>query len=578
MPSHALQSVRGLGLICLFFIIVTSAAAKPPAAAVATAHPLATAAAREMLEAGGNAFDAAVAASAALAVVEPYSSGIGGGGFWLLHRAEDGMQTMIDGRETAPRAAHADMYLNAQGQFQRQAALDGALAAAIPGAPAAWAYIAEHYGRLSLAQSLAPAIRLAREGFAIEELYQRLASFRLEALRQDSAAAAIFLADGDVPPVGWQLRQPDLARTLERLAQDGAAGFYRGPLAARMVKAVRAAGGVWSEQDLADYQVLERLPITGNYRGIRIVSAAPPSAGGIGLIEMLNILSVYELDRLPPARRVHLIVEAMRRAYRDRAAYLGDSDFVDIPLARLLDPHYAQGLAQSIRPDRATPSELLAPAVPDSPSAGNTTHFSILDTEGNRVAGTLTINYPFGAAAVAGDTGVLLNNEMDDFAGALDEPNVYGLIGTAPNLIAPGKRPLSSMSPTFLETTDRIAVLGTPGGSRIVTMVLLAILDFEQGLPPEDWVSRDRFHHQYQPDAIQLEPDSLDEHVRQQLTAMGHTLRPLNRRYGDMQAILWDKARQQVQAAADPRGIGSAEVFAVKSKVRIAETREQGQD
>lgn len=578
MLLNALQPRRWLGLMCFLFIASVSAATQPPAAAVATAHPLATEAARDILQAGGNAFDAAVAASAALAVVEPYSSGIGGGGFWLLHRAEDGLQTMIDGRETAPLAATAAMYLDAEGKFQRQASLDGALAAAIPGAPAAWAHIAERYGRLPLAQSLAPAIRLAREGFAIEEHYQRMVRFRLEALRQDPAAASIFLANGDVPPVGWQLRQPDLARTLELLAQEGADGFYRGLQARRLVEAVRAAGGIWSEQDLADYQVLERLPISGHYRGIRIVSAAPPSAGGIGLVEMLNILSGYELERLPPARRVHLIVEAMRRAYRDRAAYLGDPDFIAMPLAMLLDPLYARGLAQSIRPDRATPSELLAPAVPDVPSAGDTSHFSILDTEGNRVAGTLTINYPFGAAAVAGDTGVLLNNEMDDFAGALDEPNVYGLIGTAPNLIAPGKRPLSSMSPTFLETTDRIAVLGTPGGSRIVTMVLLAILDFEQGLPPEDWVSRDRFHHQYQPDAIQLEPDSLDEHVRQQLTAMGHTLRPLNRRYGDMQAILWDKARQQVQAAADPRGIGSAEVFAVKSKVRIAETREQGQD
>lgn len=566
MPVRASQLRLWLGLIALFFFISANAGDKPPEAAVATAHPLATEAARDILQRGGNAFDAAVAASAVLAVVEPYSSGIGGGGFWLLHRAEDGRQIMVDGRETAPLAADATMYLDADGNFQRRAALDGALAAAIPGAPAAWAHIAERYGQLPLTHSLAPAIRLAREGFAIEELYRQMVRFRLEALRADAAAAAIFLANGEIPPLGWQLRQPDLARTLEQLAQEGAAGFYRGPMAQRLVASVRAAGGIWTEQDLADYQVPERSPITSSYRGIRIVSAAPPSAGGISLVEMLNILSNYELQRLPPARRVHLIVEAMRRAYRDRAAYLGDADFVDIPLATLLDPAYARGLAQSIRPDRATPSEMLAPAVPDEPGAGDTSHFSILDAAGNRVAGTLTINYPFGAATVAGDTGVLLNNEMDDFAGALDEPNVYGLIGTAPNLIAPGKRPLSSMAPTFLETEDRIAVLGTPGGSRIITMVLLAILDFEQGLPPQDWVSRDRFHHQYLPDAIQLEPDSLDQKTRDELTAMGHALSVLNRRYGDMQAILWDKAAQRVQAAADPRGIGSAEVFAVKAR------------
>lgn len=569
MPLKIFSPPHWLATLCLLLGIATAVAAKPPAAAVATAHPLATAAAREILHAGGNAFDAAVAASATLAVVEPYSSGIGGGGFWLLHRAVDGKQIMIDGRETAPRAASADMYRGADGRIRREASLDGALAAAIPGAPAAWAHIARHYGRLPLAQSLTPAIRLAREGFTIEEHYQRMAHFRLAALQQDEAASAIFLADGEVPPVGWQLRQPDLADTLERLAAEGEAGFYSGPLAARLVAAVRASGGIWSEQDLADYRVLERAPIVGTYRGIRIVSAAPPSAGGIGLIEMLNVLAAYDLDRLSPTQRVHVIVEAMRRAYRDRAAYLGDPDFVAMPIATLLDPAYGRGLAQSIRPDRATPSEMLAPAVSNKVSAGDTSHFSILDGEGNRVAATLTINYPFGAAVVAGDTGVLLNNEMDDFSAAVEVPNIYGLIGSAPNLIAPGKRPLSSMTPAFLETPDRIGIVGTPGGSRIITMVLLAVLGFADGLPPDDWVSRDRFHHQYLPDVIQLEPTSLDERIRQELIAMGHTLSPLNRRYGDMQAILWDKAGRRVQAASDPRGLGSAEVFATRKAVEI---------
>ncbi|NLO81339.1 MAG: gamma-glutamyltransferase [Xanthomonadaceae bacterium] len=570
MRFHPLRLRRWLALLCLALLAAAAAAQKPPAAAVATAHPLATTAARDILQAGGNAFDAAVAASAALAVVEPYSSGIGGGGFWLLHRAEDGLQIMIDGREVAPRAATPDMYLAADDGIRQRASRDGALAAAIPGAPAAWAHIAERYGRLSLAQSLAPAIRLAREGFAVDEFYQRMVRLRLEALRRDPQAAAIFLADNEVPPVGWKLRQPDLARTLERLAAEGAAGFYRGELAKRLVAAVRAANGIWSEQDLADYTVQERPPVTGHYRGIRIVSAPPPSAGGIGLIQMLNMLSGYDLERLPPAQRVHVIVEAMRRAYRDRAAYLGDPDFVDMPLAMLLDPFYARGLAQSIRPDRATPSRLLAPALPDQPGGSHTTHLSILDAEGNRVAATLTINHLFGAAVVAGDTGVLLNNEMDDFAAALDEPNFYGLVGTAPNLIAPGKRPLSSMTPTFLETENRIGVLGTPGGSRIVTMVLLATLAFEQGLPPTDWVGRGRFHHQYLPDEIQLEPDALDPQVRKELTAMGHELRVLERRYGDMQAILWDRAAGQVLAASDPRGIGAAEVFAVTSVPVVA--------
>jgi len=332
---------------------------------------------------------------------------------------------------------------------------------------------------------------------------------------------------------------------------------------------VRANGGIWSLQDLRDYRIVERAPSVGQYHGIRIVSASPPSAGGIGLIEMLNTLEPFELHRLQPAQRIHFIVEAMRRAYRDRAAYLGDPDFIDMPVAMLLDKAYARGLAQSIHPERATPSDLLAPPASSDRSRGDTSHFSILDSEGNRVAGTLTINYLFGAAFVAGDTGVLLNNEMDDFSAAVNAPNLYGLIGSPPNLIAPGKRPLSSMTPTFLETDDRIAILGVPGGSRIITMILLATLAFADGLPPQDWVSQDRFHHQYLPDTIQLEPDALDEHIRTALTRMGHKLTTLNRRYGDMQAILWNRKENQVEAASDPRGIGASDVFKVSVKESV---------
>ena len=561
MPPFIRSTVRSLTASLLLAVAFAATAGTPPAAAVVTAHPLATAAGREILEAGGNAFDAAVAVSAALGVVEPYGSGIGGGGFWLLHRAADGSNVMIDGRERAPLAATADMYLDADGKPRRQASLDGALAAAVPGAPAAWAHIAERYGRLPLARSLAPAIRLAREGFPIDEHYRQMARLRLAALQRDARAAAIFLADGEVPPTGWRLRQPDLARTLERLAAEGRRGFYEGPVAEQLVAAVRAAGGIWTREDLADYEVVERAPIVGYYRGVRIISAPPPSAGGIGLVTMLNVLAAYELDQLPAATRVHLIAEAMRRAYRDRAAYLGDPDFVAIPSKLLLDPAYGRGLAQSIRLDRATPSEALAPAVVETAGGADTTHFSILDGEGNRVAGTLSINYMFGAGAVAGDTGVLLNNEMDDFASGIAVPNGYGLVGTPANAIAPGKRPLSSMTPTFLETADRVAILGTPGGSRIITMVLLATLAFADGLPPQEWVALGRFHHQYQPDVIQYEPGGLSPALRDELAALGHTLKPVGRRYGDMQAILWDRANQRVQAVSDPRGIGRGEVF-----------------
>ena len=548
--------------LCLWAVAAAGAAAQanPPASAVASAHPLATRAGLEILGQGGNAFDAAVAVSAALAVVEPYSSGLGGGGFWLLHRQNDGLDVMIDGREMAPGAATADMYLDAQGKPRPRASLDGPLAAGIPGLPAALVHIARKYGRLPLARSLAPAIRYAEQGFPVDARFRVMAHFRRDLLRRSPAAARQFLVDGKVPADGHVLKQPDLARTLRALAREGRAGFYEGETARRMVSAVRGAGGIWSEKDLSGYTVIERKPMTGTYRGIRIVSAAPPSAGGVGLVEMLNILSGYDLTHADRATRDHLVVEAMRRAYRDRAAYLGDPAFVDMPLRRLTNPDYAAGLRAAIDPARATPSALLAPTAPTVSAGTDTTHFSILDQQGNRVAATLSINYPFGCGFIAPGTGVVLNDEMDDFAKAPGKPNVYGLVGGRANAIAPGKRPLSSMSPTFVETTDRVGILGTPGGSRIVTMVLLGILDFAAGETPQDWVSLPRFHNQYLPDRIQYEPGAFSDTERRKLKAMGHTLDRMNRRYGNMQAILWDKAAGKVEAASDPRGIGAAEV------------------
>ena len=548
--------------LCLLATAPLAAAtgAPPPDSAVASAHPLATRAGLEILKQGGNAFDAAVAVSAALAVVEPYSSGLGGGGFWLLHRQSDGLDVMIDGREMAPGAATADMYLDAQGKPRPRAPLDGPLAAGIPGVPAALVHIARKYGRLPLARSLAPAIRYAEQGFPVDARFLGMAHFRLNVLRRSPAAARAFLVDGKPPATGHTLKQPDLARTLRALAREGRAGFYEGETARRMVSAVRGAGGIWSEKDLSGYAVIERKPVTGTYRGIRIVSAAPPSAGGVGLVEMLNILSGYSLAHLDRTTRDHLVVEAMRRAYRDRAAYLGDPAFVDMPLARLTDPDYAAGLRASINPARATPSDLLAPTAPTVSIGDDTTHFSILDQQGNRVAATLSVNYPFGSGFMAPGTGVILNDEMDDFATAPGKPNVYGLVGGRANAIAPGKRPLSSMSPTFVETPDRIGILGTPGGSRIVTMVLLGVLDFAAGKPPEYWVTQPRFHNQYLPDRIQYEPGAFTDAERKQLKAMGHTLDRMRRRYGNMQAILWDRKANRVEAASDPRGIGAAEV------------------
>ncbi|MDT8386061.1 MAG: gamma-glutamyltransferase [Thiogranum sp.] len=533
---------------------------RPPVHAIASAHPLATAAGMEVLAAGGNAFDAAIAVSAALAVVEPYSSGLGGGGFWLLHRASDSNQLMIDGRERAPLAAHRDLYLDNSGEVIPGLSMNGALAAGIPGEPAALAHMAEHYGVLALRQSLAPAIRLAEEGFPVDAHYRRMAQFRLAVLQEFESSEAIFLDFGDVPEEGALIKQPQLARTLRLLGAHGHNGFYAGETAEKLVAGVRAAGGIWTLEDLQDYQVVERPALTFSYLDLRIVSAPPPSSGGVALATMLHILEGFELGESGEAERVHYIVEAMRRAYRDRAEYLGDPDFVQIPLERLLDPGYAAGLRASISRDRATPSRLLASPGIDAVTGNHTTHFSILDRDGNRVAATLSINYPFGSGFVAPGTGVLLNDEMDDFSARSGTPNAYGLVGAEANAIAPGKRPLSSMSPTFIESEAGTGVLGTPGGSRIITMVMLGILDAAQGKGPASWVALPRFHHQYLPDLIEFEPGAISNPALDDLRGRGHELKALESQYGNMQALYWDYRRNQVEIASDPRGIGSAAV------------------
>jgi gamma-glutamyltranspeptidase/glutathione hydrolase len=544
-------------LYVLLLAVPLGAMARPQPGAIATAHPVATAAGFEILEAGGNAFDAAVVVSATLAVVEPYSSGLGGGGFWLLHRAADGRQVLLDGRETAPLAASRDMYLDASGEVIAGASVDGALAAGIPGEPAALVVLARDYGRLPLSRSLAPAIRAAREGFAVTPHYRRMAQFRLVALRASPAAAKVFLRDNEVPPVGHVIRQPDLARTLEALAEKGRAGFYAGPVAERLLAGVQAAGGIWQQKDFKHYRVKVRAPITGRYRGMKIISAAPPSSGGVALLTMLNILEGVPLRRLAGADRVHWVVEAMRRAYRDRAVYLGDPDFVPVPVRRLTSKAYAARLRAGIDPDRATPSTRL----PAAPGGNHTTHFSILDAAGNRVAATLSINYPFGSGFMPPGSGVLLNDEMDDFSAKPGVPNVYGLVGGEANAIAPGKRMLSSMSPTFVEDRGRVLILGTPGGSRIISMVLLGILAFADQQPVEAIVGRSRYHHQYLPDTLFYEPDAFDAKTVQALQVRGHRLRQLERPWGNMQAVLWDRRRQRLTAASDPRGEGQARVL-----------------
>ncbi len=532
--------------------------ANPNQYAIATAHPLATKAGEKILKQGGNAFDAAVAISAALAVVEPAGSGLGGGGFWLLHRQSDSLDIMIDGRERAPFAAHRNMYLDDNGNVIKALSKTGALSAGIPGLPAALVHIAEKYGQLPLSTSLKPAINYAKHGFTIGKRHLRMLTFRHKVLKQSAAASQIFLDDGKIPQPESALVQTDLADTLEAIAQYGKNGFYDGIIAELLVQAVQNGGGIWTRQDLEAYQVKERAPIIGRYKNIKITSASPPSSGGIVLLEALNILSAYQLDSLDNITRKHIIVEAMRRAYHDRARYLGDSDFVSIPTQRLLSPDYAAGLRTTIRLDKALPSSFLIGWQQDETKGSDTTHFSIIDQDGNRVAATLSINFPFGSGLVAAGTGVLLNDEMDDFVSQPGDMNGYGLVGGLANSIEPGKRMLSSMTPTFLEDSHRIAVLGTPGGSRIISMILLAILDFAKGNDPESWVQVKRFHHQYIPDQILYEKNGLTDYEIKMLGKLGHQFKQKSYQYGNMQVVQYNKATKQYSAASDPRGEGTS--------------------
>jgi gamma-glutamyltranspeptidase/glutathione hydrolase len=530
-------------------------------AAIASAYPLASQAGQEILAEGGNAFDASVAVSAALAVVEPSSSGLGGGGFYLLHRQSDGFETMLDAREKAPGAASRDMYLDKAGNPIDNASIDGALAAAIPGEPAAFEYLARKYGKLTLKQSLQPAIRLARDGFPLYARLQGGIRFKRDRMLRSPEAAKVFLtADGAVPELGALIKQPELAATLTAIADQGAKGFYEGRIAADLVAGVRANGGIWTLQDLAGYRVVERKPLIGEYHGARIVSASPPSSGGIAVIDALNILSGFDLKKVDSATRKHLIIESMRRAYRDRAIYLGDPDFIKMPLAQLSSVDYAAGQRSSIRADKAMPSNLL-PGIESEPAGMQTTHFSVLDADGNRVAATISVNLFFGTGYMPPKTGVLLNNTMDDFSTKPGRPNEFGLVGATANAIAPNKRSLSSMSPTFVETPHGLMIVGSPGGSFIISMVLLGTLNYLDGMNAAEVVKYPHYHHQYLPDEVDYEQGALTDAEITALQAMGHKLDMSTRRWGNMQVITWDFASGRVEAASDPRGEGEGLVY-----------------
>ena len=548
---------------------------------VATAYPQASAAALEMLDKGGNAVDAAVAAAFAAGVVGPYHNGVGGGGLALVALPEKGEVLALDFREVAPAAASRDMYIR-DGQAQPKLATDGGLAVAVPNAAQGYLALLDRAGTLKRSVVLAPAIRLAKEGFAVTPKYQQLATPRVECLRANADAARLFLRPGDggapdVPPLGTIIRQPELARTLEQLVAKGPSIFHTGPVAKAIVSSAREAGGVLTEDDLARIRVRWRTPLSGQYRGHRIAAFPPPSGGGVILLETLGVLERLRPDgfeRRAPAD-LHLYVEALRRAYADRARFVSDPDQVDVPTARLISAEHVAELAASIDPRRATPSAALGGAAarqdagtPSRTAVGgteskHTTHISVMDRWGGAVSLTTTLNTGFGSCVVAKGTGVLLNNQMDDFSLQPGVPNSYGLVSEEVNAIAPGKIPLSSTSPTLVFQKDRpgrvLLAVGSPGGSTIPTTVLQVItnvLDAKLNLPMA--VSAGRVHEQWLPDVVLVDRESIEPATRAALEAMGHRFRVFDGPLGDAEAVMEDPQTGLHYSASDPRNEGAA--------------------
>jgi len=520
------RTLAGVGFSA--FIASAQAASIAPVAAehgmVVSAQQLATHVGVDVLKEGGNAVDAAVAVGYALAVVYPAAGNLGGGGFMTLQLA-DGRKTFLDFREKAPLAATANMYLGADGNVVKGLSTTGHLAVGVPGTVSGLEYALAKYGTMKRATLIAPAIAYARRGFALQQGDVDLLRTATEDFRKDPASAPIFLAKGEPFAPGQKLVQSDLAKTLERISDKGVDGFYKGPTAAAIVAASRAGHGLITQADLDQYKTRELAPVECDYRGYHVVSAPPPSSGGVIICEILNVLEGYPLKEwgFRAAQAVHVQIEAMRHAYVDRNSTLGDPDFVKNPLDRLLDKGYAAKIRAAIDPAKAGVSKDIKPGV--APHEGtNTTHYSIVDKWGNAVSVTYTLNDWFGAKVTVPGTGVLLNDEMDDFTAKIGVPNLYGLVQGEANAIAPGKRPLSSMSPTILTKDGKpVMVLGTPGGSRIITAVLHTLINvIDYDMTVQEAVDAPRFHQQWLPEATNVEPFALSPDTRKILEDMGH--------------------------------------------------------
>ena len=538
-------------------------------AMVASVHGLASQAGVEIMQAGGNAVDAAVAVGFALAVVHPQAGNLGGGGFMLIRTAE-GATHFIDYREKAPAAATANMYLDAQGNVIPDASTLGYRAIGVPGSVAGMVYAEKKYGKLTLPRVIAPAIRLAREGYALA--YEDARDLRDDDLGKFPESKRIFQRNGDYYQPGEVLRQPELARTLERIAKNPE-DFYRGDLARELAATVQRGGGLITADDLAHYEVKEREAIRGTYRGYEIISAPPPSSGGTALVEILNILEGYDLAKLGnrSAASIHLTAEAFRRTFYDRAEFLGDPDFAKIPVAQLIDKKYGAAWRESIDPSHASASkDLKRPAIFSEleqvaaarPWSGrepeNTTHYSVVDPAGEAVAVTTTLNDSFGAHVTGEGLGFLLNNEMDDFSSKPGVPNMYGLIQGPANAIGPGKRPLSAMTPTIVLKDGKVfLILGSPGGPTIITTVaniLMGVVDY--GLDIQEAVNAPRYHHQWMPDAILME-DRISPDTVGLLESRGHKIRTQHF-WGDGECIMIDPKSGERLGASDGRNNGKA--------------------
>ena len=526
---------------------------------VVSTDSLASAAGVEILREGGNAVDAAIAVQFALAVVHPVAGNIGGGGFMVARLADD-TRFALDFREEAPGGASKDMYLDAEGKVT-EASWIGHRAAGVPGSVAGMESAHERFGTLPWKRLLEPSIRLARDGFVIENRHYGDLHGDRESLARFPASAAVFLPGGSAPAVGTRFRQPDLARTLQAIADEGAAGFYAGWVADSIAAEMERGGGLITRRDLADYEAVWREPIELDYRGWRIISMPPPSSGGVTMGQILNIVESWNLGgaelRWHSPEAIHLAVEAMRRAYADRNFYLGDPDYVEMPIDRLLSQAYADSLAGTIDPERASRSEEFNRVPLESPQ---TTHFSIVDEAGNAVSVTTTLNGGFGSYVVVRGAGFLLNNEMDDFTSKPGVPNAYGLVQGEANAIAPGKRMLSAMTPTIaINPAGRTELItGTPGGSTIITTIFQIVsnhIDF--GVPVRTSVDAPRFHHQNLPDEIRYESGGLTPGTVDALRAMGHTVRERGGMSGDVESI-WISPDGTRYGAADRRRDGAA--------------------